>query len=389
MKHAWWRIAGPKGAGSPEPPFVYVPYEINHIISTGQSLSIGYNSVAISLTQPYSNLMFADGVQAVDNFDDPLIPLVEADVETMSSALANEVSSLEIEEGRTHDALVSVHGIGGSTYDQIKKGTLCYTNGMAQVAGGLAQAVALGKTYIVRCVTCVHGESDRVENTPNYFDDLLEWQSDYEADIQEMTGQTDAVPMFISACSAQDGTPGTIDVVLNMLDAHVARPGKIILVTPKFHLTYSDGLHLDAEGYSHMGELYAKAYRRVIIEGGVWEPVHPSGITRDGAVITVTYYVEAPPLVVDTTIVEAQTNYGFTYVKDDEESTVVAITSVEIINDTQIEVTLASDPAGPGFLRYIHATNNAIGNIRDSDATPSRFDYLLYNWGVAFRRPVA
>ena len=39
------------------------------------------------------------------------------------------------------------------------------------------------------------------------------------------------------------------------------------------------------------GEDYAKAYRRVVLEGKTWEPLRPKSITRTGAVVTVEMHV--------------------------------------------------------------------------------------------------
>jgi hypothetical protein len=380
---SWWRSKGTRGSAA------YAPYDVNHVLCTGQSLSVGANSTAVSLTQPYGNLMLAGGVMATGSFSSPMLPLVESSVETMSSAMANLVSELCLPD-LTHNMLVSVHGAGGTPYSGLKKGQAPYTQGMAQLASGRDRTAALSKSYTVRLVTSVHGESDAIAVNTAYADNIIEWQEDYEADVRAATGQTTPVPMLHSQNSSQAGaiTP------LAMLDAHIRCPGKSVLVCPKYHLTYSDGLHLDTNGYRHLGEEYAKAYKRIVIDGGVWEPVRPKTVTRNGAVITIVFHVPRPPLVFDTTLVAAANNMGFGYVNHAATAPAAvpggsapAISSVEIIAEDTVRITLASPPSAPGRIRY--AIDYVLpagprGNLRDSDNTQSRFGWPLYNWGVQF-----
>jgi hypothetical protein len=44
------------------------------------------------------------------------------------------------------------------------------------------------------------------------------------------------------------------------------------------------------------------------------------------------------------------------------------------------DVNVATRCIGPGTVR----SGGARGNLRDSDATPSRYGYDLWNWGVSF-----
>src|SRR5207302_7618456 len=96
---------------------------------------------------------------------------------------------------------------------------VAYDESLRQVTDGKAIATAMGKSYVVRMVTAIHGESDDfayatatqefpldgTDGTPaaikNYADGLVEWQHDYEAGIKAITGQTQAVPLLISQFS--------------------------------------------------------------------------------------------------------------------------------------------------------------------------------------------
>jgi hypothetical protein len=385
------------------PGFVY--RDINHVLGTGQSLSVGtLGTPVLSLAQPFKNITFVTGALSGGTGLTSFIPLVEKDLETHSSSFADEITMLARDvilvgqpAGQTsHDLLVSQHGIGGQPYSAIKKGgtTACYANGMAQLKAGHDLAVAAGKSYVVRAVSNVHGESDHVAMNTAYEANLLEWQSDYETDVKAVTGQAEHVPMLHSQISSWTRFNSTTSQIPGaQLAAHVDSAGKVVLVGAKYHLPYvADGVHLTNEGYRHMGEDYAKVYRRVILEGKAWEPVRPKTVTRAGAVVTVKMFVPAPPLVIDTTLVTDPGKFGFEWA--DDGPTTPTIASVALSGPDTVVVTLSAAPTGANpRLRYAYTaaigvlagpTTGPRGNLRDSDATPSRNGYKLYNWCVHF-----
>ncbi len=355
--------------------------------------------------------MFTTGVMAGNEDLDAFEPLVEGDnipgskavVETMSSGFANLVAEMSRAMGEgvaPHDILMSVHGSGAKPYALLKKGTKPYATGMTQVTAARDLAKKLGKSYVVRAVTLVHGESDHAEKSTRYEADLLEWQRDYEADIKALTGQSEPVPMFETQISSwtrmMKGTT-TSEIPGAQLGAHLHSNGKIVLVGPKYHLHYSkDGVHLTANGYRHMGEDYAKAYRRVVLEGKRWEPLRPLSVTREGAVITIKLAVPEPPLVIDTTLVDDPGHFGFEY--SDSSATSPPISRVELAGPDTVVITLQSVPTGDDrHIRYAFTGNRGLrsgpqtgarGNLRDSDATRSRNGYRLYNWCIHFDEPV-
>jgi hypothetical protein len=392
----------------PVVPFVF--YDVNHVLGTGQSLSVGARGApALSTTQPYANVMFSTGAIAGGTNLAAFVPLVEGigdaaapidpGVETLSSAFANLVTELARGAGqKTHDILVSGHGVGGIAYVGLKKGTTAYTNGMAQVVAGLALARARQASYVVRAVTNVHGESDQVTGNLLYEDNLAEWQSNYEHDVRVLTNQSEAVPMLHTQMSSWTRfNVATSKIAMDQLAAHVDYPGKIILVGPKYHLDYvDDGVHLTNHGYQHMGEDYAKVYRRVILEGRVWEPLRPIAVSRTGAEILVTFAVPAPPLVLDRTLVTDPGASGFEFAQTGDATP--AILDVALDGPDRVKITLEAVPTGTDQrLRYAYTgvvgalagpVTGPRGNLRDSDSTPSRNGYPLYNWCVHFDVPV-
>ncbi len=440
--------SGDAGDAPPAPAVPYVDFAINHILITGQSNSVALEGKPVlSTTQPFGNLMFNTGVMPMTEcdgagcktYDTPssFVPLVEGDtffspVETASSGFANEISHLVTTKygalasvkdlPAKHDLLVSLHGRSGNTYQCLRKGGCNYKPGylapfdqaMKEVTNAKAIATALGKSYVVRAVATIHGESDHysytagsqefpmpgTDGTPGkiqtYADGLIEWQEDYETEVRKITGQTIPIPLFVSQISGWNDAP-TSKVAQYELEAHVRAPGKVILIGASYDLALSqaDCKHFTSDGERRLGEYFAKVYTRVIVEGKAWEPVRPKTITRSGAVVTVVFHVPVAPLVIDTQRVPAIESFGFTYAADAGASP--AIANVELTGPDSARITLAAAPSGPGHLRYaqnqtpnscIGAPNGARGNLRDSDPTPSKSGYELHNWAVSFDMPV-
>lgn len=419
-------------------PVPYVHFDINHVLSTGQSNSVANDATTVlSKTQPYDNLMFDVGVIPASGcngsycttYDKPskLVPLVEGDrffypVETMSSGLANEATKLAKDKyGKTSfTSLVSLHGRSGNAYICLRKGGCKWWDGQTyvkafddatkEIEDGYALAKAANKSYVVRAVTAIHGEHEHYSNTggysyfpmertdgsgamlADYSEALEEWQRDYESTAKSITGQTQPVPLLISQYSHWNDGPHTI-VSFQQLAAHERSKGKVVVVGPTYPMTYSSNcLHFLSESERWLGEYFAKAYTRIVVEGRPWEPLRPTSATLAGNTITVKYHVPVPPLVIDTTRVTEAKDLGFELGGDAPP----AISKVELTGPDTVTITLASEWTSPEKrLRYAYTFDgcmnghtSARGNIRDSDNTPSQAGYDLFNWSVHFDLPL-
>lgn len=376
--------------------------DVVHLLITGQSLSNGYGSAVVSALQLHANLSFNTGVRAGAAGLTGFIPLVEtwdgAHGETIASGMANLAGNLWVADGfDARTFLVSAHGADGFNYSKVKKGTPAYTTGMAQVMAGQAVAAGLGQSYEVRAMAVVHGESDHIDYPPEgntgYAANLLEWRADYEADIQAMTGQTRPVRFFY--CQVSSWTAyGSAHSEIPEQQRTVARdnPDRFSLVTPKYFLAYTDGVHLTGEATLLLGEYYGKALRRVYLDGEPWAPLGPTGaMIINGSQVVVEFEVPAPPLVFDEVAVTNPGNYGFVFT--DGSGMPPTISTVEITGPTQVTVTLSGPPGPQARLLYAAVgqpgapagpTTGARGNLRDSDMTPSLAGAPLVNWAVHF-----
>ena len=402
------------------------PDEIHHVLSTGQSNSVGFaGTPVLSTEQRWSNVMFDTGVMTAVGCDDDgcrgyakptkLVPLVEGDAyfaygaETMSSGLANLVAK---ESGAS--LLLSVHGRSGNTYVCLRKGgcdfllsqgyTSAFDEALKQVTDGKALANATGKRYRVGAVTAVHGESDHYSNPyplpasrpsdaslATYSDALLEWQRDYDASIRAISGQKEAVPLLVSQMSNWNDRPSS-EIPRHQLDAHVRSQGKVVLVGPTYMLPFADDcIHFTNHGLRRLGEYFAKVYTRVVINGEKWEPLRPLEATLSSSTVRVRFAVPRPPLVFDTSNVVDPGNYGFEVV--DAAGAIAPISRVDLAGADTVAITLASTPSPPLRVRYAMTAipqtcpgpqRGPRGNLRDSDDAASNYGYQLENWAAHF-----
>ncbi len=403
------------GTGSSSLPFSTTPSTAPtayyyQILSTGQSLSTGASAApALSTTQPYNNIMLSPGVEGTST---PAIPLIESGqgenngVETISSGMAN---SLRAALTDNRPFAVALHGHDGAVYSSLAKGTSYYTRGLLQATTTKNYVEnTLGGVYKPIGVTLIHGESDYAGgNAGNYESYLAQWQSDYQTDVNAITGATSTLPMFMSQMNV--GTTG--ELAAAQLAAHRDYPDKIIMVGPKYQLDYvDDHLHLTNTSEKKLGELYAKVMKKVIFDHATWNPLMPTAVNRSGNVITVSYAIPTGTLAIDTTNVAERTNYGFEFAQTGGNS--VSIASVALVNSsTQVQITLSATPTGTNQkLRYAYScaadtTPLAIdcggasdgtfvgGNIRDTDTSVSPSSAgtgtALYDWSVAFDEAVS
>ena len=352
----------------PPPVITYKHYDINHVLSTGASDSVANGGTPVlTSTQPLGNQSFDVGVftasgcnaDGCTGYQTPggFTGLKEGDSffsgsprETMASGFANQATTFATKYFNDvgvvepqHDILVSAHGRSGNPYWCLRLQTAnvaatsypCYKpktenlkasfdEALLQVQAAKTFADNQAKSYVVRAVTYIGGQGESDDNEAsfaflvstdganrrllNYTDGLFDFQWDYDNKVKAITGQAEDIPMFISQFGSMtpSKTPLFSIIPQRQLDAHTSSNGKINLVAPNYPFThYSDCLHYSSHSQRRLGAYFAKAYQKVVIEGGKWEPTRPLSVTRAGNVITVQYVVPVPPLVIDTTRIAA------------------------------------------------------------------------------------
>jgi lysophospholipase L1-like esterase len=402
------------------------------IVGTGQSLSVGANGTPLTQTsQPYDNLELDLGTATVPPYDPAstqlsVVPLVEpirrlansypsayprnVYGETPHTAMANEITALfKAAGGLDYVTVHTVVGESGQGMDVIdKSATDTGTTGHAYAAT-LFEASALtrlakaaGKTYGIGAIVITHGETDTGNAT--YGNALYRLQQDYNTDLKALTGQTATIPMFVSQQHSTPSGAGTRSAsTLAQWRVGIDHPGDLVCSGPKYQYPYSsDGVHLVAKGYDELGEKYAEVYNERVVLGHDWQPLQPTGITKSGRVVTVTFHVPAPPLVWDdampaphqTANTAWASGRGFEVVSG---TTAIAIDSVAISGDT-VAINCSTDlPSGAITVRYASTSDGVMmpngtwrwGHLRDSDPlVGATTKAALPNYCVAFEMSV-
>lgn len=385
---------------------------IVHIPIHGQSNSVGsVRSSTINGTAPAPGkaLMFSTGIRVfgarhtgtfentflnrlgLDPFADAAEALVAGGSPAGETGWARMAASLT-EPGAVYEndaVLVSAHGIDGRAIALLDKGTVPYNNLLAGVQKAYIVSRLLGKDYLVPAVVWVQGEGDASTGTSGaaYKAALVQLQADLDADIKAITGQADDVVLMIdqlSAWTAVAGGGATSPIPQAQLDAALENPTKIVCVGPKYSLTYSDGLHYDAESTADWGERVARA----VVAGTSWKPLYPASASRVGAVVTASFDVPEGSLSLDTTLVSNPGNYGIEFEQTGGNS--VTISSVAVASASTLEITLSDTPTGTDQKVKFGVTGTASSpagpttgprtNIRDSAALVSEQGNPLYNW---------
>lgn len=367
---------------------------INQIMQLGQSLCGGtLGTPALTTTQPYSNLSFNGS---------SFVALVNSTVENPGVQMANTFTKL------SSSTVIADNNecLGGTDYDGLKKGTTPYNNGLTLLTNAASAAAGLGRTYTILATMTTHGENNMF--TSAYAADLIQWQSDTETDFKAITGQSQAIPMFVDQVSTWNTFSGR-EWPTNLVDGTfpgaainqwvVARdhPTKFYMVGPKYQLPYaagdSTGLHLSNIGYRILGGYHAKAMKKVLIDHGVWTGCVPRHLTLSGTTITAQFWVPAGSLSFDTTTVtDKGASKGFEFW--DDSGSPPTVSSATITASDTITIVLSGTPTGGNKrLRYAFTgipvalggtANAAHGNVRDTDTTTNDAGDNLYDWLITF-----
>lgn len=397
--------------------------EINHIFTYGQSLSVGQATPAISTVQKYDNLMFSKGMRP--QYDYPtdtkeqwyagLVPAIEAQsstqpslAETPSMGTGDAIKELILsEDGLSHtdmnyQIMLSASGYGATTIAGLSKGTAHYTRTIEQVTAAKNLASAQNKAYAVQAITWTQGESDELGNQTKagyeaLFNTLVR---DLNTDIKTASGQNKDVKIISYQMASHKVAGRSVpNVALAQLAVSISNPN-VFIATPTYHLEYqsSNNFHVTATSSRWLGAYYGLAYKRIVIDGEDWQPVRPLSSVKSGKFVNVKFNVPQGRLVLDTTLVSENTNYGFELVTS--AGVAIAITEVKIISpDTVKVVSNTAIPVG-AKLRYawsgaenVGRHTGARGNLRDTQGDdiifdPNGINKAMHNWCVIFELEV-
>lgn len=388
--------------------------EICHVMSYGQSLSIGATANFIqTLTQPSNAVMFNAGVRAYEGPGSAaanrasLVALVEnynnvtSNGETPCGQFAAMTMRLIEEENglattdHSFKLLMSANGIANTAIASLK--TVAGGNLDLDVQYGLAAAQALGSTYNVPAVLWTQGTNDITGSTSqaSYAADMATLYTNINNLVKGLTGQTNDIKLICSqpfVSSAANPTYDSTNVGMAMIQAAAANQN-IIIACPEYCYDHQPAnVHLTSTGSGAMGGKYGEVYKRVVVDSGSWTPLgDPAQITatRQSQILTLTFNnVQRGPLVLDTTLLAAVTNSGF--ILKSSGGVPRTINSVAIAGANVVKIVVAAGLAAGDTIEYGFTTFG--GNLRDSEGSDlvleQRAKRPMHNWCIGFKKTI-
>lgn len=371
----------------------YYPYadlaEYIQIILTGQSLAEG-------LANPYIDRQIVDGgwriggVNALGtnaaNLTGGIIPMQEVNNESIFTGFMKTLGVSKL--------TASGSARGGTTYANLKKGAQysVFENCISQ-----AQLIhTADQKSFIPAIFVIHGEADGSASNAVYDQNLREWLDDFNASIKAIKSHSSAVMLTCQTSSASGyksaANRDQFTTPFLQLKASNENPD-IFLVMPKYQYNYKDYAHPLAPDTRHMGCMYAKVYKKVVIDGDDWKPLQPTNFTVLDNQIVIDFHVPVAPLQFDTSVITAVANQGFELTS----ASGVTITDVQITSATQVTITCSANVPNNAVLSYAFyngttaSTSGRVagsrGTLKDSDNTPDDFGYMpLNNWCVTFKQ---
>lgn len=350
---------------------------VTHFMSYGQSNSVGVGHNASSTTQPFNALMFNLGLRtSVDATGTPtsLVPLVESYNAGVTSGetpcagfaqLVNEVTQAAGVSITNRQILMSAPGYGGRTVIQLSKGSVYYTQLLADITNARNLAAAAGKSYAYHGTCWTEGEDAEGQRMPGavYKQSMRTLLADLSTDAKTITGRADTPVIVLGQMASYFRCSGATYPTIALAQLELAEEGGgFFLSHPQYVLSYADALHFDTASAKLHGALLARAYNEILTTG-TWQPLRPIALRLSGRVITVKFNF---PTTVDTSWVAAVANHGFRAV--DANGNALTISSVvQVLPDTW-DIVLSTTPAVGVRLQY------AIANFGDINSLPGRGD---------------
>jgi len=424
----------------------------NHVLAYGQSLSTGWEGwPRLSATQPFDNLMLGDSDHPTSESSttwtqfgtaafNPLVATVEkagalADPATVASYTAGDTARGEtpvvgavnfwrkqqlafrgLLSDSTRRLVASSCGVGGRSIESLSKGAgteiFNRLRGAANIAKTLATAAS--GTYGVAAVMWLQGENNSAEvsgtNDKDTYKALcVTLQQDITGDIATTIAAQDAPPAIFTYQIGGTYVRDTNNLSIPQAQLECAQEMRDwYLAAPAYPVTDKGG-HLDPNGYRWLGMQFGKVMHQVLDLGRGWMPVHPLRATWRGRQVLIDFHVPHPPLQFQAGyVVLAATTYAAKGFKVTDDTGALTISTVEIVNDACVLITLSSDIGDNPYLWYGDKTvHNGNGNLCDSDPTTASdlYEYTsgtgqyagaeiaaledepypLWNWCVIFR----
>lgn len=366
-------------------------HERNFILTGGQSLAVGATSSALTTNREYDSTGYT--FRAIGS-EIPANTGISSGLESpLFGTLGFIKESLEKQDGvdylaDNYQLIGYVNGESATSITQHLKSTANYNFGISALQAATNLSDLFGQQTSFQAFTWTQGNANSGMAVQTYVDHLKSIINDYNDDAKAITGQYNDVICI------------TYQIPIRPIaNAHLAasdQSSRIFCACPGYHFVFSDGVHLVNTSYKHLGAYYGMVYKKVVIDKEDWQPLRPKSWNVRGNVIDI--FFNKNGLVFDTTIVPAQSNFGFRV--NDSGGTAKTISSVQIVSSNVVRLTMAATVnAGDVFLYGVTATGRSdsftglCGNLRDrqgdtliyeSDAGNTPINAPMHNWCVIF-----
>ena len=396
---------------------------IHMFICYGQSWSTGYDASAITTEARHDNLMLNTGIMT-DPLNDlsavatSFLPAVEKTQtsgqrkgETPVSAQMNMVQQLLESENNvvsldmSYTMLGIAPGMGSKTLAQLEKGTDYYARMIAQIQQAYEIADAMNKRLVVEAFSWVQGSLGR---SGNYAEALEQLRLDIDTDVKSITGQSETVKCITWQSFIYNKSLRAKQVYDQYVGAAETYP-YIICAGATYHLNNvrAANLHFNSESQDWLGAYFGIAYKRTIIDGEKFEPLHPVGAHIDGNSLYVKFHVPYGSLVFDgdyfADAINEVENEGFKLFS--AEGSEKLITEVSVVSSDTIKIVCNEEVTQADRLSYGDISTDAYqwvndnrGHLRDTQGDILQYKsgnlddthsvLPLHNWCVLFNKKI-
>lgn len=282
------------------------------------------------------------------------------------------------------NAIAGAPGLG------LNKGTFGYQSILMAARRLKVICDLAGLDLIVPAVAWFQGESNGGDVYATYDGHYVQLQSDFDADLKAITGQTEEVLLAAHQISAWtlNNTSIAGNPVFVQLDRAVSEPARFLCSGVNYIYTHLDGIHSDADGKRAAGEILGRAIGRRIADSVTHPMLYISSAARSGNVITLTYAGAEGALVFDSSV-DDPGDRGFVFSQTG--GTLPSISSVAISGSTVV-VTLSGTPDGTDQTITYAGNTTASGNgagggttgprgqLRDSSNAVGADSSARYKW---------
>lgn len=381
-----------------------------HLIMYGQSLAEGYQSYpSVSSTAIPNNYMIGNNV-AINNSNqnfNQLAPLFASptpyDIERnfqkswldparCENAVIGATNHIQQKLTESRSIIASSCATGGKTIEELSKHSqrspYYYHRDFLKTIESAAN-IASKNNYNITCPAFfwMQGEQNYLSRQPGlmtatdnttdkaaYKDLMLTLKNDMQNDVMAAYQQT-RKPLFITYQVGGKYIVGfEQNIAMAQLEASNNEPD-IVCAGPVYVMSDRNAGHLDANGYRWFGEMLGKVFYKTCIQGENFTPLQPAKISKtDNKTLRIDYIVPVKPLVIDTLLVNKETNLGFVVKNNAIEQEIESIHLED--NGETVIIKCKYDLTGDIEIAYAGANVLGHGNLRDSDPYRAYFNYV-------------